>query len=204
MDELDRRQVSELRRTGVPRPLLFVRRLIWSLLGIVEVLLGLRFLLALFGANPDAGFTNFINTVTDPLVSPFQAVFSNPAVSEGVLEIGTLLAMVVYGLAAWGLVALLNAIFSAFPQSTVETAGRYDLEDRYGDLSQELHEPLDTSSADTSHQDYRDTTNRDTTIYPEAAPPTSARTEQPEAPSASQGEGLDSTEPTKVIERHKR
>ena len=83
-----------------------VARVIWFILGIVLALLGLRFLLRLFGANPAAAFTEFIYSLTAPLVDPFANVIASTGVAPGVLEWSTLLAMAVYWLVAYGIIKL--------------------------------------------------------------------------------------------------
>jgi uncharacterized protein YggT (Ycf19 family) len=78
------------------------------LLGIVEILLGLRFLLRLFGANPSAGFTDFVYTITNPLMAPFNAVFRVTVEDQAVFDWSVLVAMLVYALIAWGIVRLIE------------------------------------------------------------------------------------------------
>lgn len=90
------------------RALFRTMQIVWYAFAALEALLALRFLLRLFAANPAAGFTDFIYSLSGPFVAPFRAVF--PAtVSEGyVFEWGTLLAIAVYALVARGLFALLS------------------------------------------------------------------------------------------------
>lgn len=84
-------------------------RVVWYLTGLVLVLLAFRFLLPLFGANLDTGFSSFIFTVTTPLVVPFSGLFSNIIVRQMFeVEPNTLVAMAVYALIGWGLVKLLT------------------------------------------------------------------------------------------------
>ncbi len=96
-----------------------VSQVIWLLLGALEVALGIRFLLKLLAANPEAGFAQFIYTLTAVFLVPFENLFENPAVEGAVFEISTLIAMLVYALLAWGTVRLIWIIFdiSARPQS---------------------------------------------------------------------------------------
>jgi len=84
-------------------------RVIWYIAGVILVLLGFRFLLALLGANQSNGFANFIFSVSHPFVSPFFSLFSYSA-SYGVskFEIYTLVAMAVYAVIAWGLSRLVT------------------------------------------------------------------------------------------------
>jgi hypothetical protein len=74
---------------------------IWLLFGIIEGLLAIRFVLKLLGANESAGFANFIYAASGPFLAPFNNLFGNPASSGMVLEMNTIVAIVVYMLAAW-------------------------------------------------------------------------------------------------------
>jgi len=51
---------------------------IYLVFGILEGLLGIRFVLGLLGANPAAGFAQFIYGITDPLIAPFVGLFGQP------------------------------------------------------------------------------------------------------------------------------
>jgi hypothetical protein len=84
---------------------------IWMLGGLLEALLGLRFLLKLIAANPNSPFAQALYQFTDIFLWPFQALTATPATSEGVvLEIPTLFAMLVYALATWVAVKLVMLI----------------------------------------------------------------------------------------------
>jgi len=86
-----------------------VTNLIWFVAGVLVVLLGFRFVLALLDANPANGFANFIYSASHPFVAPFFSLFSytyHYGVSR--FETYTLVAMLVYIVVAWGLVALAN------------------------------------------------------------------------------------------------
>ncbi len=84
-----------------------IARAIWTILWIINIILGLRFLLRLFSANPAAGFTNAIYNLSAPFANPFANVIRPTAIAGiGVWEWSTLLAMVVYWLIAYVLVRL--------------------------------------------------------------------------------------------------
>ncbi len=83
-------------------------RIVDYVLGVVEVALGLRFLLKLFGANPNSGFASFVYDTTAPLTAPFRAVFGTSVEQGAVFEWSTLLAMAVYALIAWGVIRLVD------------------------------------------------------------------------------------------------
>ncbi len=72
------------------------------------MILAFRFFLRLAGANPYAGFTSFIYTISWPFAEPFIAVFKASVVQGKVFEWTTILAMLVYYLIALGLTSLLS------------------------------------------------------------------------------------------------
>ncbi len=80
---------------------------------VVEGILGLRFLLKLFGAN-DTGFVNWIYEMSQPLLAPFRGIFPSQVFENRyVLELTTLFAMLMYAILALLLVAVINAVSSA-------------------------------------------------------------------------------------------
>jgi hypothetical protein len=81
-------------------------QVVWYIAGIIEALLGIRFILRLIGANASAGFVDAVYTVTQPLVGPFNNIVSNARVSGSVFDWNTLIAMAVYWIAAWAIVRL--------------------------------------------------------------------------------------------------
>jgi uncharacterized protein YggT (Ycf19 family) len=90
---------------SIYRALLF---LINAILAVVELFLGLRFLMGLLGANPRTPFVAWIRDMSDPLLEPFRGAFPSPVIEGGyVFEFNTLFAIVVYALAAYILVELL-------------------------------------------------------------------------------------------------
>lgn len=90
------------------KPLYRGTQVVWYVLGVLEALLAFRFLLKLLGANPAAGFTDFIYTLSYPFTLPFSAVFGATRVSGSVFEWTTLLAMLVYWLLAYAIIRLLT------------------------------------------------------------------------------------------------
>jgi len=82
-------------------------RILYTLLGILEILLGLRFVLKFIGANPDAGFSAFIYGITNIFIAPFNALLGTPQVGGSIIEVNTLIAMAVYALLVWIIARLL-------------------------------------------------------------------------------------------------
>jgi uncharacterized protein YggT (Ycf19 family) len=83
-------------------------QIVYTVAGIIEVLLLLRILLELLAANPGGAFSSLIYAITDPLVAPFQGVFPTPHTNGSVLDVVAVLAIVVYALLAWGIARLLE------------------------------------------------------------------------------------------------
>ena len=95
----------------VPGPsiLIVIARLVYWVLGFVEVALLFRVFFALLGANPTNAVAHFVYNVSEPLARPFFTLFSyQPTQGISRLEIGTIAAMVVYAVVAWGIVMLLT------------------------------------------------------------------------------------------------
>jgi len=88
------------------KPLYRSTQIVWYALSLIEVLLGFRLILKLLAANPNAGFSNFIYSVTYPFAAPFLNVFSATYVEGSIFEWTTLLAMFVYWVLALGIIHL--------------------------------------------------------------------------------------------------
>lgn len=86
-------------------------RVVWFLVGLVEILLAFRFFLLLFGANSLNSFVNFIYSITDPLTAPFDSIFGvvhGQGKLDSVFEPSIIVAAVVYALLGWGIAKLIN------------------------------------------------------------------------------------------------
>jgi uncharacterized membrane protein len=101
-----------------------VNRIIWSVLGLVEVLLGLRFLLKLMGANPDSGFGTFMYGITGLFVMPFTGLTPSWVYGAAILEVTTLVAMLVYALFFWGVVYVIRIAMDRPNARTVSRSTR--------------------------------------------------------------------------------
>lgn len=88
-----------------------VTRAIWIGATILDVMLGFRFILKLFAANPNNLFARMVYLTTDFLVFPFQNLVGNPTIGNGVFEVTTLIAMMVYVFLTWVLIQLALLIF---------------------------------------------------------------------------------------------
>ncbi|MFH1671743.1 MAG: hypothetical protein ABH889_03175 [Candidatus Portnoybacteria bacterium] len=72
--------------------------IIKRLLGLVEVLLLLRFILKFFAANPNTLIVDLIYKYSSYLVSPFDFIFNNIYFQGYLIEMDTISAMVGYGI----------------------------------------------------------------------------------------------------------
>lgn len=85
--------------------------LVYLWVAVTLVLLLLTFILQLFGANPDAGFVEWVYRSTERAMAPFRGIFEPVELTdESVLDTSVLFAMVVYGFVAIGLHAAVDAV----------------------------------------------------------------------------------------------
>ena len=92
--------------------------------GAVEIILGLRFVLKLFGASGSSGFVNWVYEMSGALLEPFRGVFPSKVFeNQYVLEFSTLFAMLVYALLGLLVTWLISALTPDEPV-VVETRRR--------------------------------------------------------------------------------
>ena len=89
-----------------------VSQIVWLVAGIIETLIGIRFVLRLIAANPDAVFAQFIYGITGPFLIPFMNLTSDPGIAGAVLEISSLIAIAMYALLAWAIVRITWVLFN--------------------------------------------------------------------------------------------
>ena len=97
-----------------------VTQLIWLLLGILEVLLALRFLLKLIAANENSPVAAWIYSFTDVFLAPFAGLTATPQAGGMVLEISTIFAMIIYALIFWAIERVIWLIFYRPREPVVE------------------------------------------------------------------------------------
>ena len=97
--------------TGTITPVWTVTSVVTLLFTVLEVLLLLRFILKLAGANSNQPLIAALYNVTEPICRPFQGIFPEPS-GPPVLDIPALLAIVVLFLIAGLIVALVRAIMA--------------------------------------------------------------------------------------------
>ncbi len=92
------------------------RKLIYYILGVLEVLLAFRLVLKILGSNPENMFVNAIYTSSNIFLTPFSGIFSSVATegieTNAVLEPAVIIAMIVYALIVYGIVKLIEIIIN--------------------------------------------------------------------------------------------
>jgi len=85
---------------------------IWFIVGTIVVMLGIRFVLKLLGANQSSSFVDLIYSITGVLTAPFDSIFGVTSTTSGevnsVFEPSIIVAALVYALIGWGIVKILN------------------------------------------------------------------------------------------------
>lgn len=91
-------------------------RVIYFFFGLIEVLLAFRLILKVTGASTNSGFVSGIYAVAGIFAMPFEGIFRRGTTAGMTFEPGTLIAIAVYALLAWGIVKLLQ-VFSGEEQT---------------------------------------------------------------------------------------
>ena len=85
-------------------------QIVWFVFTLICALIAFRFTLKVLGASPQAEFVSFIYGVTAPLVAPFRGIFPDSGQGFFIFEPASLVAIVVYLLLGWGIVALVRIL----------------------------------------------------------------------------------------------
>ncbi len=88
--------------------------LVYFFFGALEILLAFRLILKLAGANLGNAFVGLVYGITGVFILPFSGIF-HKAITQvvdttSVFEPATLVAIIVYGVLAWGVVKLLSVL----------------------------------------------------------------------------------------------
>lgn len=80
------------------------------LVGLLEILLVLRFVLRVAGANTQNAFAQFIYNISDPFVAPFSTLFISPTTRDAgsIFDLNVLVAIVIYALLGWIAISLIR------------------------------------------------------------------------------------------------
>lgn len=86
-------------------------QLVYLIFGVIDGLLAIRLVLKLLGANPTAGFSNWVYNVTAFFLAPFKNILPTYGNQQSQLEMSVVLAILVYALLGWALGRLVVVIF---------------------------------------------------------------------------------------------
>jgi hypothetical protein len=92
--------------------------------GIIEGLIGLRFLFKLIAANPGNLIASWVYRLSDFFVAPFLGLTISPEVGGIVLEVPAVIAILVYALTSLALVRLVWILFARASTQRVEVYER--------------------------------------------------------------------------------
>ena len=84
-------------------------QLIWFVVGFINIILVLRILFLLFNAQ-SSGFRGFLYNVTAPFAAPFNGIFPTRGQSAAYFDSASLVAIIIYTLAVWGIVTLIRIV----------------------------------------------------------------------------------------------
>lgn len=101
-------------------------RVVSYVFGAIEVILAMRFVLLLLGANAETAFVSFVYDLSSIFMAPFNAVFETQTAGGATIEWSALIAIAVYALLGWGAVNLIRAISPRRGSHTVERVEETD------------------------------------------------------------------------------
>jgi hypothetical protein len=94
-------------------------QIIWWVVGLIDILIAIRFVLKMFGANTTAAFVRFMYDLTWPLVAPFHGIFNTAQEGRSIFEPESLVAIGIYALIGWGIVSLIRLMRRTRSTTTV-------------------------------------------------------------------------------------
>lgn len=98
-----------------------ISQVVWTIVGFIEALIAIRFILKLIGANAGNGFVNFIYGFSDFFVKPFLGIVSDPTSGNSILEVNSLIAMLVYLVLGWVVIRIVWLIYDVTAPTRTET-----------------------------------------------------------------------------------
>lgn len=86
-------------------------QLVYLVFGVIDGLLIIRLILKLLGANPTAGFSNWLYNVTNFFLVPFKNILPTIGNDQSQLEMSVVLAILVYALLGWAIGRFVAIVF---------------------------------------------------------------------------------------------
>lgn len=87
-----------------------INRIVFFGLNFIEAILALRFIFKMLGANTNIPFTQILYGLSGALVFPFEGIFTDSRSGPYEFEPGTIIAMIIYLLIAFGLAKLVTIL----------------------------------------------------------------------------------------------
>jgi YggT family protein len=106
---------SPMLNANAPGSVGVTTRRVYSLVAILEALLGIRLLLGMLGADPAVGFAPIVYGVTSPFIAPVAWMFGLPLPDTSHFELNALVALVVYAALAWVVSRLMRLAMDEVP-----------------------------------------------------------------------------------------
>lgn len=89
----------------------FLVSLAYMITSLIQVLLGVRIVLKLFGARPAAPFVHWVYSTSEPLLTPFMGMFPSPNLRGSfVIEFSSLFALLIYAFLGYLIVDVIELI----------------------------------------------------------------------------------------------
>lgn len=86
---------------------IIAKRIVYYITGVIIALLLLRIILLLLAANQGNAFVDLVYALSGFFAAPFYGIFNyTPSYGSSVFEIGSVVAIIVYGLLGWGIAKL--------------------------------------------------------------------------------------------------
>ncbi|TMC90260.1 MAG: YggT family protein [Chloroflexi bacterium] len=85
--------------------------MIYLVFAVIDVLILIRILLKVLGANIGVPFTRFIYAATDPLLTPFRDLLPTVVSGKSIFEMSAVVAFIVYALLGYVLARLVAIMF---------------------------------------------------------------------------------------------
>lgn len=86
-------------------------QLVYLIFGVIDGLIAIRIILKLLGANPTAGFSNWVYNVTAFFLAPFKNILPTIGDTQSQLEMSAVLAILVYALLGWAIGRFVAIVF---------------------------------------------------------------------------------------------
>lgn len=76
-------------------------RTVWFVVEVIVVLLLIRVVLYLLGANQGSPFVDFLYAISAPFAAPFYGIFKQPEYGKFVFDTASVVGAIVYGIIGW-------------------------------------------------------------------------------------------------------